>query len=191
LSRTIAISASRSISSGVARPGRPSEIPIEALMNHSRAPIGNGARSSDPIRSATARASSALPHLVEEDAELIAAEACDGVARSKARDQPLAHGDQEPVTDVVADALVDDLEAIEIEQDDTGLAIIVDTDRRQCAGDPVGQELAVRQAGGRVIEGAPLGGVHEPGVVQGDRGELGEARQRVDLALAPIPFELA
>ncbi len=97
--RTIAISASRSISSGVARPGRPSEIPIEALMNHSRAahrerrpqvrsdPLGDGARL------VGAR------DLVEQDAELVAAEAGDRVARSQAGDQALADGHQQPVAD--------------------------------------------------------------------------------------------
>ena len=59
LARTIAISASRSISPGVARPGRPTAMPSDALMNHSRPPIGKGARSSAPMRSAIRRASSA------------------------------------------------------------------------------------------------------------------------------------
>ena len=40
-------------------PGRPRAIPSDALMNHSRPPIGNGVRSSLPIRSAIRRASSA------------------------------------------------------------------------------------------------------------------------------------
>ena len=68
-------------------------------MNHSRPLSGNGARSSDPIRSAMARASSALPHLVEQDPELVAAEAGDGVARPQARDQALPDGHQQPVAD--------------------------------------------------------------------------------------------
>ena len=43
-------------------------------------------------------------------------------------------------------------------------------------GDPVGQQLAVRQARGRVVQGAALRDVDEPRVVERDRGELGEAR---------------
>ena len=53
------------------------------------------------------------------------------------------------------------------------------------------EQLAVGEAGGRVVQGAALRGVDEPRVVERDRGELGEARQRVDLALAPVALELA
>ena len=48
---------------------------------------------------------------------------------------------------------------------------------RQGVGDPVGQQLAVGQAGGRVVQGAALGAVDQPRVVEGDRGQLGEAGQ--------------
>ena len=41
--------------------------------------------------------------------------------------------------------------------------------------DPVRQQLAVRQAGHRVVQRAALGRVEQPGVVERDRGELGEA----------------
>jgi hypothetical protein len=58
-------------------------------------------------------------------------------------------------------------------------------------GDPVGQKLAVGQAGRRVVQGAALGGVDEPGIVERDRGKLGEACQRGDLSLPPAPLDLA
>jgi len=50
--------------------------------------------------------------------ELVTAEAGDGVARPQRADQPLTHGDQQPVADGVPDALVDDLEPIEVEEHD-------------------------------------------------------------------------
>ena len=80
--RTIAISASRSISPGVARPGRPTAMPSDALMNHSRPPIGNGARSScaDPLGDPPRLLD--VDDRVEDDPELVAAEAGDRVARA-------------------------------------------------------------------------------------------------------------
>ena len=50
------------------------------------------------------------------------------------------------------------------------------------------EELAVGQPGRRVVERAALGDVDEPGVVERDRGELAEARQRVDVPAAPAPL---
>ena len=58
-------------------------IPSDALMNHSRPPIGNGARSSATIRSAMRRVVR-LADRVEDDPELVATEAGDGVARAQA-----------------------------------------------------------------------------------------------------------
>ena len=132
-----------------------------------------------------------IRHLVEDDPELVAAEAGDGVARPQAGDQALPNVHQQSIARGVADALVDDLEAIEVEQDDADLARALGPRGGEGMGDPVGQELAIGQAGRRVVEGAALGGVDEPGVVEGDRGELREARQRLDLALAPAPLDLA
>ena len=51
--------------------------------------------------------------------------------------------------------------------------------------DAVGQELAVGQPGRRVVEGPALGDIDEPGVVERDRGELGEAGQGVDVPRGP------
>ena len=47
------------------------------------------------------------------------------------------------------------------------------------------------QPGRRVVQRPALGGIHQPGVVERDRGELGEAGQRVDLALAPSSIGFA
>ena len=45
----------------------------------------------------------------------------------------------------------------------------------QGVGDAVGQELAVRQPGRRVVQRPALGGLEEAGVVERDRGELGRS----------------
>ena len=50
-------------------------------------------------------------------AELVAAEAGDRVAGPEAALEPLADRDEERVADGVAEALVDDLEPVEVEQD--------------------------------------------------------------------------
>ena len=55
---------------------------------------------------------------VQEDRELVAAEAGEHVALSQARLEPPRHRDQQLVADQVTEAVVDDLEAIEIEIED-------------------------------------------------------------------------
>ena len=162
---------------GVTRPGSPRAMPIEALMNHSR-PLSGERRAQlgrdrlrDPPRLALVRDG------VEDDPELVAAEPGDGVAGAQARREPLPDRDQQPVADGVADALVDDLEAVEVEHDHGDRAGLVRADAREGMGDAVRQQLAVRQAGRRVVEGAALGDVDEARVVDGDRGQLGEPGQ--------------
>ena len=78
------------------------------------APIGR--RSGGPRR---------LRDRVEDDPELVATEAGDRVAGRRPVDQPLADGRKQPVADGVAEALVDDLEPVEVQQQDgDGLVIV-------------------------------------------------------------------
>jgi hypothetical protein len=53
-----------------------------------------------------------------DDGEFIAAEACHGIAFAHAREQPVCHHLQHAVADRVAQRVVDDLEAIQIEKED-------------------------------------------------------------------------
>ena len=93
-------------------------IPIDALMNHSRPPERERrAQLARRCRSAIRRGLVGVGDRVEDDPELVAAEPGDRVARAQAADEPLADGHQQPVADGVADALVDDLEPVEVEQD--------------------------------------------------------------------------
>ena len=138
------------------RPGSPRAMPIEALMNQSRplererGPELGRDDLRDPPRLVLVR------DVVEDDPELVAAEPGDGVAGSQARREPLADRDQQAVADGVADALVDDLEAVEVEHDHGDGSGVVRADARERVGDAVRQQLAVRQPGRRVVEGAAL-----------------------------------
>ena len=88
-----------------------------------------------------------LFEVVEQDGELVAAEARHGIARAHGRLQPAGHPDEQLVAGHVAEAVVDDLEAVEIEEED---------------GEPVG----------RVPFGAPereLQVIHEQGAVRQSR----------------------
>ena len=54
--------------------------------------------------------------VVEQDRELVAAEPGDGVAGPQGRLQPARDGDQQAVADVVAERVVDELEAVEVQE---------------------------------------------------------------------------
>ena len=157
-------------------------------MNHSRPPIANGVRRSAPIRSTMRMRVVGVDDRVEDDPELVAPEARHGVARSQRAHQALPDRDEQPVADGVADALVDDLEAVEVEQHDRDRLGVVGVGRGERMADPVGQQLAVGEACRRVVERAALGGIEQPRIVEGDRRELGEAHQGVRLARAERPI---
>ena len=85
--------------------------------------------------------------------ELVAAEAGDGVARrARSRAEPAGHLDEQLVAGGVAERVVDDLEAVEVdEEDDDVFASAVGPGER--LAQPVEQERAVGQPGERVVEG--------------------------------------
>jgi hypothetical protein len=55
---------------------------------------------------------------VQQQHELVAAEASDGVGLGHSRRQSLRHDLQQPVADVVAQRVVDELESIEVDEYD-------------------------------------------------------------------------
>ena len=61
--------------------------------------------------------------VVEQERELVAAEAGDGVVGPQRRLQPARDGDQQLVADVVAERVVDELEAVEVEEQHRGAAL--------------------------------------------------------------------
>ena len=103
---------------------RRADEPLAAAQRERRAQLGRD-RLGDPPCLALVRDG------VEDDPELVAAEAGDRVAGPQARREPLADRDQQPVADRVAEALVDDLEAVEVEQDHGDRARVVRADPRQ------------------------------------------------------------
>ena len=151
----------------------------------------------DPLRLAHAA------HRTEEHAELVAAEAGDHVGRAGGRHEPVRDLGQQQVAGGVPEALVDHLEPVEVEQDqrDPRTAGALPSDARrgvQVLGHPVQQGGPVGQAREHVVEGGVgalqalgLGTLEQAGVVEGDRRQLGEPRQRLELALAERPAAVA
>jgi hypothetical protein len=90
--------------------------------------------------------------VIAEHHELVASEARDGVARAHEVAQALCRLHQQQVPDVVAEAVVYRLEAIEIEEEDrTGELAALDTGKRDL--EPLEEHGAVRQAGQSIVGG--------------------------------------
>ena len=90
-------------------------MPMLAEVKTSRPPIENGALSASWIRHAMALACASSFSAVQADGELVAAEPRQRVALPQAGLEPPRRRDQQLVADQVAEAVVDDLEAVEIE----------------------------------------------------------------------------
>ena len=122
-------------------------MPSEALTYHSRSPSENGTLElgEDPVRRAPGVVDAADP--VDDHPELVAAEAGDRVAGPEAALEPLADRDEEAVADGVAEALVDHLEAVEVEQDQgdrVGLDAAIADERMAAPGRSAGRGSAGR-----------------------------------------------
>ena len=130
-------------------------------------------------------------HRVEDEGELVTAEASDGVCGPEAVDETLPDRHQQPVPGHMAERLVDDLEAIEVEEDDRDGAVAIDEMTRQRVRDPVGEQLAIGQTRRVVVQGAALRDIDEAGVLEPDRRQSGEARQRFLVPLGPVPRRAA
>ena len=99
------------------------------------------------------------PHIMEEDHELVAAEAGermlegarrlpgahDEVAHAERLFEPPGHGLQQSVTDFVAQTVVDNLEAVQIEKQDSELTAGVGAMVRERSLEAIDQEHPVRQ----------------------------------------------
>ena len=67
----------------------------------------------------------ALLHVLEQDRELVAAQPRHGVSRPHRRLEGRAELDEEPVAHAVAEAVVDELEAIHVQEDDGEHALVM------------------------------------------------------------------
>ena len=111
--------------------------------------VGGGEGAGDPVGDRHRLVLVGEP--VDEDAELVAAEAGDDVPRPQVGAQPRRDLAQQFVARVVADAVVDQLEVVEVEEEDA--------DRR------AGGEAAAQRVAQRVDEAEPVGQAGE-GVVE-------------------------
>ena len=103
--------------------------------------------------------------VVEQQRELVAADARDGVARPQRRLQALRDRHQQAVADKVAERVVDELEAVEVEEEHRAAEVLALAPRAaQRQLEAVEEQRAVRQPG--------------QGVVQRVVAELGELGQR-------------
>ena len=103
-------------------------------------------------RSAVSAASSALLDVLQQDRELVAAEAGRGVAGADARVEPLGDLDEHLVAGSVAEAVVDGLEVVEVEEHDGEAAALAPRAGRGVA-DALAEQRAVGQAGDGIVEG--------------------------------------
>ena len=167
-------------------PGDPTAMPMLALMNHVRPSRSNGGFSSSCTRSAKAIAWSAsqsvsrIPNVspLNRPTTSVGPRTLE-IRCPTSREHPVARG--------VAEALVDDLEAVDVEEQDRGrLALRAGRRRLERLHDSLDQGLPRRQPGDRVARRERL--LLEPGVLERDRGELGELHQRLDLGLSEDPL---
>jgi hypothetical protein len=89
---------------------------------------------------------------VKQDAKLVAAEPRDAVGGADRVREPVRDRDKEAVAGRVPQAVVDRLEAVEIEEQDARLPTRTGG-RQQRAVDAIGEEEAVGESGKRVVEG--------------------------------------
>ena len=88
----------------------------------------------------------------DQDGELVPAEPGDGVPGADRRPQPVGHLPQQRVAGLVAEGVVDRLEAVEVDEDDRRRDVPPVT-AAQGLADAVGEEGPVGQAGEGVVEG--------------------------------------
>src|SRR5216684_1308861 len=91
-------------------------------------------------------------HVLEQDGELVAAQTRHGVARPQTVGQPPPHLGQQLVAARVPEAVVDDLEAIHVEEEDGEAVLVPALLQREPVGEAIHEERAVGQAGERVVE---------------------------------------
>ena len=152
-----------------------------ADVNTSRPPIENGALSASWIRKAMRVGLSVVAEPVEEDREFVAAEPGQRVAVAQARLEPARGGDQQLVADQVAEAVVDDLEAVEIEvEHGERRARAAQLELFEPAAEPLDEHRAVVQPGQRIEEADAA----QP--LLRDR-LLGRVGQRSGNAVTPVP----
>ena len=114
-----------------------------------------------------------------QQGEFVAAQPRHGVAGAAAALQAARDLDEELVAGAVPEAVVDQLEAVEVEEENGeagGLAPLCPRERHL---QPVLEQRAVRQAGERIVEG----GLQQAGLRLAARGDVGRGHQQCAAAL--------
>ena len=119
--------------------------------------------------------------VLAEDRELVAAEAGDGLVPAQRVAQAIGDGLDQLVAGRVAEAVVDDLEAVEVEEEDGDVAAAAALEALERLAQAVVEQQAARQPGERVAQQLVL--VRAPGDDVGGAG--GEHEAAVDERPAP------
>jgi hypothetical protein len=133
------------------------------------------------MRSATGGGPHAAPVVLEQHGELVAAEARRGVGRPRALREALGGGAQELVAGGVPDAVVDGLEAVEIDEEHAQLGLTAGRNVERVL-QAVEEERAVGQPGEGVVEGL-LHGLDGARVGQREARVLGEGVEHPELGV--------
>ena len=133
------------------------------------------------IRAGDHLGAQAAPVVLEQHGEFVAAEARRGVRRARALRQAGGDGAQQVVAGGVADAVVDRLEAVEVDEEhaEVGLAPGRHVERVLQA---VQEERAVGQPGEGVVEGL-LHRLHRARIAEGEARVLGEGVEHAELGV--------
>ena len=120
-------------------------------------------------------------HLLEHDGELVSAQARDHVARPERGDQAPGDADEKLVPGLVAQAVVDELEVVEVEVEHREPVARLAPGALQRAGDAFGEEGPVGEVGQSVVQRGAL----QPGLVLLALGDVPRDRGGAD-DLSPL-----
>ena len=126
-------------------------MPMLAEGSSSLPAICSGAPSASSTRCATLTAVPGTGDVLEQDRELVAGQPRDQVRFAHAGLQALRDFLEQVVAGQVAEAVVDHLEAVDVQVQQRALALRVALEQREHALEPLAQVAAVRQAGQRVV----------------------------------------
>ena len=181
LAAYIATSAQPSRSSPLCSPGSAMAMPILAVWRHFLA--GDGDRLGDHVEHAIGRGEDlhlALG-LVDDEDELVTAEARGEVVRADAGADPVGDRHEESVTAAVAQVVVHDLEPVEVDHHDGGLTLGVESGLQL-----LDQRPAVRQTGQFVVVGVEARALFGVDATLELHEHRGDGLEGVDLRRVPV-----
>ena len=152
-----------------------------AVTNCEPASSTNGRAKPAAIRSAVAIAHALAGDLLQQQPELVAAEAGDRVGRADRFAQACGDADQQVVAGLVAERVVDLLEVVDVDEQDRGERAGVPADALERLLEAVGEQHAVGQAGERIVQRAVLHRVLCVLALDRVREDVGERDDEVDV----------